>query len=29
VDEEDLDIICGKPQISGKDAALMMEEKII
>ncbi len=25
---EDLDVICGKPQISGKDAALQMEERI-
>lgn len=28
LEEEDMDIICGQPQISGKDAALMMEKQI-
>ena len=29
VDEEDLDVICGQPQISGKEAALQMEQAIM
>jgi hypothetical protein len=29
LEEEDLDIICGGPKISGKDAALQMEKEIL
>jgi len=28
VEEEDLDVICGHPQISGKEQALQMEKNI-